>query len=81
MLRPTINKVRLIVLLQIHRYLAVKQYVHNTIILENVLNDLSLMNLEGIQTIRIVQTVLDVLLNFRLKNVDIGCNFSRDPPQ
>ena len=39
------------------------------------------MNLEGIQTIRIVQTVLDVLLNFRLKNVDIGCNFSRDPPQ
>ena len=41
------------------------------------------MNLEGIQTIRIMQTVLDVLLNFRVKNVsiDIGCNFSRDPPQ
>ena len=39
------------------------------------------MNLEGIQTIRIMQTVFGVLLKFGVKKVpiDIGCNFSREP--
>ena len=39
------------------------------------------MNLEGIQTIRIMQTVFGVLLKFGVKKSPIysGCNFSREP--
>ena len=64
MLLKTINKVRLIVSdlrsIDVTFYVAVWDFI-----IENALKHLHLMNLERIQTVRIVQTVFGVFIEFQ----------------